>query len=958
MKKRWGIVKQQVYRLLSTTENESKLPSKLEAAVLEAKLKEYIEMLTKKNQSITSAKTTEITSSCTFDETSDLNEASDLVVAAEPTSENVSAGSKRKEPSTNIAPKTKRVNDGLSVSPAGTSVSRVSPIPSRSTVAQPRQAYLRYNIDPSSDENDMSMNTETQFAPENTHTTLHNVLASSSANLSVDSEADREIWQTYLHYNDPDLPYNTKLPSLNAPTGVATVLRKKYNMTHKVLSIRLQRLWRTHQQHRVHQPISTTSSLAPGMSHTSAPIEQEDFAKVSGDLAAHLGEHPNRSLLESETDRQIWEVYLKYNNPDTPITSGQPSFRAQRGVLQPLREKLHMKGDQMQQRLIYLWYKYQQLRASSQASYPGAAEPVGVPPRVPTPVPHVKPPPAPPAPPAPLPSCAPLPAVYCFKFTAAQNEALWEAFMKQRQYRRLPPRRLDNFVGENLLSVAFVTEQARGLRCKYTDLRAHLKSVIFAHQTPKTTFSAEDDDFIWSTFQQQNPRDCKQGLVTERLQTLITQRSVTPDGTDVVTPEPVPRLSQAPIPAVSERAHVPIPHSATTNAPTVLPICLSECQKKSTSTSAEDLAAQLDAGTPLAPSQPSSRYVTRSRVATTSRALQEVNDVIWAEYTPFDSPDMHLQELPRRFLPDLANRLNLPTSVVKERLRGLILEHHPPPPPPPVWSAAVSAPEASARPTEEQDGACCVLPEPVVKQKRKRRRSKEEMTRARELQMMQRVPAAERSAPPATAPHDPLAGLMAALTEAAKSLGAEQSEEVEEVKDEAKNDVHYDSEGNSDSHCDRDGDAMSILTASDVSDIGEQDSKLHSVLSSRFIYTPMIKPIRACASASAPALDTLQSRPPAPQTCAVDMALSSVISDRSPSLCSTAASSASVVSSVTTDSSCGPFPLPFSPREDAYLWGVALPAYYNNQPLTDVYNMVQKKLNRTTEEVSDRMVEL
>eukprot|EP01032_Pedospumella_encystans_P017290 gene17290-19709_t len=937
-------------------------------------------MLTKKNQSTTSAKTTEITSSCTFDEASDLN---DLDVAAERTSQNVSAGRKRKEPSTNIAPKTKRVNDGLSVSPAGTSVAHVSPIPSRSADAQPGQVYLCGTINPSSDENDASVNTEAQFGSKSPHVTSYGAHVSSSVELPFDSVVDREIWQTYLRYNDPDLPYSTKLPSLNAPTGVATSLCQKFHIKHSELHARLQRMWRAHHQFRAAQSLTA----APSIVQTAESIAQKVPSLTHEVGALYAAEHPRKSFVpDSETDRQIWEMYLRYNNPDARIESGRPSFNAQRGVLGPLREKLHLSKNQMQHRLVHLWYKYQQFSATShpsQVSHPSVAESTSVLPAASLCAPAVslrpvKPQSAPPAPPAtsaPLSSFAPLPVAYCHTFTSAQNEVLWQAFMKQRQYRRLPPRRLDCVVGENLLSVAFVTEQARGLSCKYNDLRAHLKSMIFAHQTSKTIFSAEEDDFIWSMYQQQqNPRDaellpettrilsekyqCKPELLTERLQTLIAQRSVTPDGVDMVTPEPVPRLSQAPTPAVRERAHVPISHSATTNAPNVLPIRLSECQKKNSSTSAENLAAQLDAAAPNAASQPSSRYVTRSRVATTSRTLQEVNDVIWTEYTPYDSPDMHLQELPRRFLPDLANRLNLPTSVVKERLRGLILEHHPPPPPPPVWSPAVSAPEVSSLPTEEPHVTPSVLPEPVVKQKRKRRRSKEEMTLARESQIKQRLPAAERSTPPATAPHDPLAGLMAALAEAAKSLAAEQSEEVEEVKDEVKDNVKYNSDGNSDSHFDGDGDIMSILTASDVSDIDGQDSKLHSVLSTRFTYTPATKPTHPCVSALAPALDPPQSRSPAPQTCAVDLALSSVISDRSASLCSTAVSSASVVSSVTTDSSCGPFPLPFSPREDAYLWGVAFPAYYNNQPLTDVYNVVQKKLNRTTEEVSARMVEL
>ena len=934
---------------------------------MEAKLKEYIEMLTKKTQSTTSAKTTEITSSCTFDEASDLN---DLDVAAERTSQNVSASRKRKEPCTNIAPKTKRVNDGLSISPASSSV---PPLLSRSAVARSGQANLYKSIDPSSDEDDTSENTENQFAPDSSHIPSCGDPVSPSVKLSFDSEVDREIWQTYLRYNDPDLPYSTKLPSLNAPTGVATSLCQKYNMRHSELHARLQRMWRAHHQCRVAQ------------SFTSAPCvvqNAESIAHKVPSLTHDVTNAPSRSFVpDSETDRQIWEIYLRYNNPDTPIESGRPSFNAQRGVLRPLREKLHLSKGQMLLRLTYLWYKYQQVSATShppQIIHPNATERNSVVPAASLCAPSVtlrpvEPQSAPPAPPAPLSSFAPLPIAYCLTFTAAQNEALWQAFMKQRKFRRLPPRRLDSVVGENLLSVAFVTEQARALGCKYTDLRAHLKSMIFAHQTPKTTFSAEEDDFIWSTFQQQNPRvakllpettrflsekyQCKQELVTERLRTLIAQRSVTLDGADVVTPEPVPRLSQAPSPAVRERAHVPIPHSATTNAPTLLPVQLSECQKKNSSTSAEDLAAQLDAATPLEPSQPSSRYVTRSRVATTSRTLQEVNDVIWAEYTPYDRPDIHLQELPRRFLPDLANRLSLPTSVVKERLRGLILEHHPPPSPP-VWSPAVSAPEVSSLPTEELGGTPSVLPEPVVEQKRKRRRSKQEMELARELQMKERVPEAKRSATPATAPHEPLTGLIAALAEAATSFAEEENEQMDEVKDEENDDAHNNMEGNSESDCDGDGDAMSILTASDVSDMGEEDSKLHSVLSSRFIYTPMIKPIHACASALAAALDPPQSRSPAPRTCAVDMALSSVISDRSLSLCSTAASSASVVSSVTNDTSGGQFPLPFSPREDAYLWGMALPAYCNNQSLTDVYNMVQKKLHRTQEEVIARMEEL
>lgn len=454
-------------------------------------------------------------------------------------------------------------------------------------------------------------------------------------------------------------------------------------------------------------------------------------------------------------------------------------------------------------------------------------------------------------------------------------------------------------------------------------------------------------------------------LVIERLRILIAQRSVSSDGADVVTPEPVPRLSQAPTPAVKERAQVPTPHSATTNAPTVLQINPLECPKRafSTCTSAEELAAQLDAAPPLQSSLPSSRYVTRSHVATTSRTVQEVKDVIWTAYTPYDHPDMHLQELPRHFLPDLANRLSLPTSVVKERLRGLILEHHPPPPPP---SPPHLSPAVSALCRDAPDVASSGPAAPQMKQKRKRRRSKEDMQLARESQMMKAVPATEQSASPAATSDAPLTGLMAALAEAATSLVDPQDEPMDEEKEaemgEEKEGVSNNSAGNSDIDYDGDSEVLSVLTTpSDDSDM--EDSKLCSVLSSRFIFTPLRKPPHACVSASASAMGTPQLFSPPPQTCAVNVTPvvpvpTGFIPLRSASPCRTAASSASDLSSVTTDSSYGPFPLPFTPREDAFLWGVALPAYYNHQPLAEVYQMVQKKLNRSYQEISARVEEL
>jgi len=230
--------------------------------------------------------------------------------------------------------------------------------------------------------------------------------------------------------------------------------------------------------------------------------------------------------------------------------------------------------------------------------------------------------------------------------------------------------------------------------------------------------------------------------------------------------------------------------------------------------------------------------------------------------------------------------------------------------------------------------------------------------------------ATEQSASPATTSDAPLTGLMAALTEAATSLvdpqdepmDEEKNEEKGEKKDEEKEGVSNNREGNSDSDYDGDGEVLSVLTTpSDDSDM--EDSKLCSVLSSRFIYTPLREPTHVCAPASASAMDTPQLFSSPPQTCAVNVRHAvSVPGDsipvRSASPCDTAASSASDLSSVTTDSSCGPFPLPFSPREDAYLWGVAMPAYYNHQPFAMVYQMVQKKLNRSQDEVSARMEEL
>lgn len=753
---------------------------------MESKLHEFITTLRSQNDKSTgSAKTTEAASSSANDDLG-AAEDGDLEIGQTASTEEMERGRKTNEPSTDSASKKKSFSAMQPVPAAVAPLADVSPPVVLVSVHRSQDIENNIGVDSSSNDQ-MSVSTEPQFAPDSntgsTPTSPNQV--SSASDLSFDCDADRDIWQTYLRYNNPDEPYTTKLPVLGAPAAVVALLCQRYNFTSRSLNVRLQRLWREHHQSRAAARHDHTSSVSlPPNTHSSS-----HGANTTNRESSAIPPFPSAT----QEDALIWETYLKYNDPDAPLTSNQPSFNAPRGALVQVRKQVKLNKGQLLKRLVYLWYQYQQYGAAAQrtqVAVSATSSSLAATPQSPAISLPVAEPPQPPASSSSFSKAVP-PTV---SFTSEENTSLWQAFMKQRQYRKLPPRRMDNIVSENLLTVPFVTEQAQRLGRAYSTMRAHLKRILFAKQTPKTTFTALEDDYIWSTFQEHKQLDTvlqeeaarklsetyqvKPEMVMERLQTLTAQRCVTPVDAEVTAPEPVPRTPLVPPQGSAQRAHVPIPHSATTNVSPELPIKPVVSVPHGAAYSAETLAAQLDAATPPV-SQPASRYATRSSVPTTSRALQEVNDQIWAAYSPYDRPGMQLNALPRTFLPDLANRLNMPSSAVKERLRGLIFEHYPLPP-----STAAAAVVGVAHSDLVKGGVAATATPLVAKRKRayrangeKRQKRKRHVLTQIDHSTTKLLPLEEPLGSVTVTPSEPMTGLRAALTEAALSLVAQQDEE-------------------------------------------------------------------------------------------------------------------------------------------------------------------------------------